>query len=1603
MQVFFGDRFSSGLKAACALLLLSVQAFGQQFSFSSDPNIFGQDLSNGVRAIGTEGAAKIASDFTTVWNNGQLNPEQKTIIIGIAEKMRERRMRTYPYFEYFAAYIAYAIVQEGIESSKLTALLKINEQLVDVYNNKKYGEFLLMLNQFFARRALYYTNYYKLYAEGGTYDFEFADAAPMISDPVSKAAEDEPQQETIADGWGTETAQDEWGAGDTSDWGSDWGTETTSSGWGAEPQAEGPATSGIAAGLASQMQLPPVTGPVIRLNNVSFRMVSPYDSVGIENTSGSVLITDRAFVGEGGTFKWPGNIKSTEGASVKFAQYSFLIYRPEIKAENVSLTFPAWFDGEVDGIFDFKSHRRNARNERFFPQFTSYDADIALKFPFPGLSYRGGFSVIGDKFYGTSALGRLSVMKVSDKAGRSFKASALKYEFKDSLILSDQAAITIYHGSDSIYHPQNKLDYDPVKNHLTLLKDQGKFKGTPYYSSYFMVDFNADMISWDLTADSLDISIMNARNRIPAVFESHDYFSEKRFSVYPGLYGYHPVLAVVRYARNTGNSEFYLTDMTSAFKLDRKLSEAAMEFLHQNNFIDYDQKTLLIRVKEKAYHYILSNQGRKDFDNLLIPSVTERYANGTLNFGKNELTVRGVQRVLITPDQDVYLEPDSGVVKLKKGRDILFNGMVNAGDFQYKGKNFEFNYNDFLFSMPQIDSIRLQVPLPDSLQTGEGEEKTTLHNHIEETSGTLFVDKPNNKSGKEKNAQYPYFTSDSDAVVYFDSKEVLNGAYNRTVRFVIPPFEMDSLNRTDASSIVFEGTFYAGDILEPFEEKLVIQPDKSLGFQHVIPEGGYKLYGGNGILRNKLSLNYEGLRADGEIDYQTTTVFSNDFVFYMDSVSAIGSGGEIRAGQLGSASYPQAKLDRFKMKWLPKKDSMYLENIGRPFEFYDATASLDGEANVTAQGVYGSGVMETRGSRVTSEKFAFAETNFSARHASFEILTDIPEKPAMSGDDIALNFDLEKNIADVHPEVAGKAAIGFPYAQMKTSITNAVWNLNDQKITMSKPDEIDLSQSYFYSTRPGLDSLSFTASAGVYDIATYELQLKGIPYIRVADAEITPANNELTVLENSVFEELQNAVLKIDTANRYHTLTGGRITIENRNKFSGSALYQLVNAANDTFNIKFDRFELQKVQVSKNRTKTMTVSEGEILEKEKFIMSPGFLYKGRAKMYADRRALELSGSVKLDWQKERESQWINYQNQSENPEVLVDFNNSTTENNLPLTAGLHYDSFNDFIYMTFLEDKNALEDFDIFKPSGILSYNLENHYYKIEDKAKSDGNSYAGSTFIYFEPTNSLIFEGPVSFIKPSPNFALKASGKGLARLDSAYFKMSSFLTVDFKINPGAVDVMVADMIDIIERLGVPQVHDLQGDLVYLLANITGDQAAKAYENNSLKNYVPLLSASPELMKTMVLSEVNLQWSPEFKAWYNDGKIGISNFYRHDINAQADGFVEIRRDPLGDIVNIFIMFSEAVWYHFSYDQNRLLMLSSNSAFNDAIRASSTLEKSGLGQFAVGLGEENETMTFVNNFRKNYYNISTPFKLQFSTDKAFGSDGFDTIEEDKDGF
>jgi hypothetical protein len=538
--------------------------------------------------------------------------------------------------------------------------------------------------------------------------------------------------------------------------------------------------------------------------------------------------------------------------------------------------------------------------------------------------------------------------------------------------------------------------------------------------------------------------------------------------------------------------------------------------------------------------------------------------------------------------------------------------------------------------------------------------------------------------------------------------------------------------------------------------------------------------------------------------------------------------------------------------------------------------------------------------------------------------------------------------------------------------------------------------------------LAFNAERAEYDINTQKLNLHGIPYITVADSRIIPENNETPILANSVLQKFENAEIIIDTLNGYHYLDRASIRVISRNKFEGNAWYKVI-INKDTFDIRFDSFELVDVPVGEPDrkgnvpTQLMTVSGGEVSADQNLIISPGFLYKGSVSMYAYKQALELDGSIKINL--EGYDEWINFKRTDEDPQVRLPFDDAQFESGGQAMAGIHQ-NIRDEMYTTFVEKRQTQSDKDFFRASGILSYADSIETYKIETQSKTTGASYSGSTMIYVDSSKSVVFEGPIEFLSPTTtDMYIKAAMLGVGNAESNEYQGDVMMVIDFKIAPSILDIMALDLTDIIDRIGPAPANDISFELLSKLANITDDATTRYYEENSLKNYIPLVSASRELEKPIVISGVKMKWSKEHKAWHNTTKLGLSNIVRDDLNAKLDGFIEIKKDETGaDVVNLFLQAAPGVWYYIGYSKHQLIMYSSNKEFNEDVESKSNIDKAKPGETIFVIGETNETLSFINDFRLKYFGISEPYNLISPDDVNLDDESFDTIKKkDDDGF
>ena len=1534
--------------------------------------------------------------FDSLWTSSAFTSAQQDEIKSQLQAIQQRRYRVVPHLSSYVGAISRA------EGYQLDELLPIGKQLLEEGDDQAFAQYFTAVDLFLNNKALYSSNYSSLYAKQGTAHFKYeAPPAPVV---VEETTEEEQED----NGWfsdfdaSEEEQEESW----SNDWGS-WGEEENTT---AETEVLETGPSYLA------LEIPEVTGPVITIEGTSLVFIGNSDSVVLQNTKGSFMPLQELWVGETGKFTWENAGLSADSVYAEFNEYFFNVSKPEFTADKVLLTYMGRLNEKVEGLFEFKSTRYNNPEEAKFPRFKSYESNIKVNGLGKDLKYKGGFALSGSTIYSSSLNSGIATIEKQEKGKAGFRIQSTRFNLQDTVILATRSALVLYHKDDSIYHPAVQSRYNTNTGILTIIKDAGGFRYTPFYSSYFQMEFLADILRWDTATDSIDFSILSGKNQVPAFFTSQDYFSAQRFDELKGLYDFHPLQMVVGYARKKKTSEFYVHDLAADLKQNPKTLASAMRRLMQSGYIDFDPASGLIKMNRKGYHYVLSQNKRKDYDNLLIPSLEPSQPNATLYLDSSQLKVRGIDQFYISRPKNVYITPTNQEITLLKNRNFEFTGRIHAGNFIFNGQDMRFDYDSFLVDLPKIDSIQFDV---DNFKNKRDLKRKRLDNQLAETSGKLYIDLPNNKSSRRENPEYPVFNAVQGSTVYFDRKEVAEGNYSKDITFTIPPFNIDSLSSSNPSAISFEGTFSSGGVFPDFTETLTVLEDNSLGFTHVVPREGYKLFDGQGTFYDTLKMDQEGLHGSGRIEYLSSKLYSQKFFFFEDSVNGTGYKALIDNAEINAAQFADSKVSRFDLHWYPTSDSMLVSNQKENIVMYNGSSELSGTLNITSKGLMGSGELKTNGAQVTSEGFDFNQKDFNARHAAFIINSNTEGKPILSADDARIAYNLEKSTADISPEIEGEAALEFPYAQYRTSIPKATWNLKDKTVVMSKPADVDISNSYFYTTRKDQDSLAFMAKEALYDIESLKLTVKGIPYIKVADAKIIPDSNRVEILENAKLEKLANANLVLDTLNEYHQLYNGNISIYSRNKFEGNATYRLVNSLADTFSIQFDRFDLEEEQISKRETSIRTVSNGEVKEKQQMIISPGMLYKGKVTMYADKPALQLDGLVKLNFQNiPNYDTWIKYQSSADQKEIAFNFNESVTELGAPLSAGIFYDSQTNELYPSFVTPKHAEQDQPLFQPTGILSYTAGTNEYRIEDVSKKTGKSYSGRIFAYNENNSQVRFEGPITVLPYNKeSIEVKAAGQGKGSFETGEFDMNTFMAIDFKLPRDAEEVMATDMADFIQRLGLPRAHGERTSYIYKLAEVVGEKAAREWEGNSLAQYTPLVEAGPELEKNLVLSSLSMKWSAEKKAWYSINKISVSNVGTEDINAQMDGFVEYRKSAdVGTILNIFLQVAPGVWYYFNFEGNRLMTYSSHEPYNTAIRDKSRAGKAKPGEYVVIEGDIAETKRFVDRFRLDYFGLDIPYDLNlpqaapevendpFSTGGTQATDtDSTTAEDDDDGF
>jgi hypothetical protein len=1470
-------------------------------------------------------ATQAARDLNRHWDAefGKLNDEQKEILFDMTYVAWSKKFEAAPDLSSFFNLFSRILDEEFITEEQRESLLAVSSRLIQHSDRYKWNQFINRVTSFLNDQALFSSTANSLFVFEPEFTIQWQDAGIAM---LESDFETNPRNLPNIKSWTAE----------------------------------------------KQKLLGAAGSPVIKILPTDMLIVKGRDSLQISGTEGTWYILEDIWQGNNGGIDWQVAGYETESVVTELTTYTMRTNYPEIIAENTLLHYPEKLPKAVEGSFVFRT-LRTPEGRLDYPRFTSYADDIELIIRAEtDFIYRGGIALKAKELKSSLEPGENAEVRIFRGEELRLRATLDDVVFEDSVVNSTSGRMVIYHEGDSIYHNSIQFRYKPYHSELTLVKDRSAFKHSPFVSSHFKVDIFADMLKWNTADDKIHFQILSGRDVVAAVIESHDYFDIATYNNLGEFYQFNPLLVAVGHAREINNATVSIYDLIAKTGRSKEVIHNAMMNLATANFVEYDTELERITILRKGFHYVLSSRQQKDFDRILIKSITNAGSNVILNIGTSAMDINGVEKFFISEQKGIFIKPKNQSVSIAGNRDIKFDGAMNAGNYEFNGEGIKFSYDEFKVDLPKIDSINLTVAQAQNPNDSiPGPKTAKVNNQLRQTSGSIILDNPKNKSARSGSPEFPAFSSDVGSVIYFSNPEVLGGAYDESLYFEVPPFRIDSANSSDASNMKFDGRFIGGDIIEDFNATVRVQADKSFGFVKELSAEGLAIFNGKAKVYDQLKMSAYGLQSAGNLGIFNGMMASDTFTIYMDSVIANNVKFDLPSYKNGGFSIPPIKGLTQKMLWNTSGDTLSLATDSlTSFSLFADKVKFEGEVDITNRGTFAGGFLKISEGEILSSTMSMGSDFIRADSASLVINSDEIDFPLMRGNNLQATFRNDNNEVVLKPMNEISEILDFPFTEMKTEMAEAVWNIDKNTIDIKSPVGLD-GTSRFVASRADGDDLVIDAAGAVYNLNTKKILISGIAKIPVADAYLIPEGGLLSVGDGADIRSFKNATLLLDTINEYHKIVNADVTILSKTRFDGSGFYEYKNEIGKTFNIRFDNFEwrTQKDQRG-NPTFSYTFGAGYVNEKDALEISPKVFYKGDVYMYAFKPALEMQGFIKLDLQTfPQNKSWIEYKSDGEMAGIQIDLDKSVTEFGTPVSAGLHFGISN--MYGTFISDKKDQFDHDLFKPKGQMSFDTKTNEYIIRDEVAFNSMALAQTYFALNDQTADIRWEGLHNFTEKATPISVTGAGKGKGNLKNNEYSLEAMLHFDLKTPKALLDTLGFSFKSVTESQGLPPALLDRTGISYQVAHLIGEAAANKWEQGSILQATPLYAASEKIASGIVLSNVELRWSADKKAFYSSGPVGISHFNNREINAEAEAYIEIKKSGFGDIVNVLVRLSNNTWAYFRMEDNSLVVYSSIQTANEYLEKNSNLYSAAAGELVFQPGELRDAKAFVEYFFKTY--------------------------------
>ncbi len=1180
-----------------------------------------------------------------------------------------------------------------------------------------------------------------------------------------------------------------------------------------------------------------------------------------------------------GLFYWNAS-KKKKHTYAQIKEMTIDLTKKYFKADNVILNNAMQFE-DMAGSLEM---RLTSSKRTIYPLFRSDESREPFSVDLSeGVNYYGYIVLQNEKILGVSEKTGNSIVTFFDKGKKLFVITSKKINISKKRIYASNAKFDLFLNEKVISHTAMGVEYDLKKDILRLQRNTSTLSKSPMTNAYHNVNMNVVSIEWNKPKHQITIK-GDAQNTI--LLSSVNYYDKKMFSQFDNLDGTNLLKKLHKMIQ--ANPEFknrFSFDFISSYLNAPKVNIInSIINISLMGVLDIDMNKELVIFTEPFFNLIKANDLNNDHDEIIFVSGKKNIFESTINLNDKDkkMFVNYINHIQLSNKQYIYMFPNGKIV-VKNGFDFSFDGQLKTKLLYFEdAKGVDFSYDKYKINFGNVKRVGFNL------------KSENLKLYLENVKAEIFVDKPDNKSNRKNNPKYPIFRSIGDSYIYYDDKKIQNGVYPRSEFYAqILPLEIDSLNTVDANSLLLKGKMVSAGIFKDFNQTFMPQKDGSIGFVKTIPNKGFKMYGGKGIFKNRITLNMKGLTGQGNFTVFNAKMKSEDVIFFPDSLKSKQTEFKLDKGSK-KTYYPNVESESVNVHWSTNKNILTAKSIN-DFIMYNHKTKLKGKINLSSDKLEGAGKLSLFNSIFESEKYRFSPIEFKAQKMDM-IMYDSAKLKEIQVKNIRGVFSFKERQGDFRLNNS-KNYLNLEKYMYYVNLDKIRWDQKNSMLYLTKANKNII--SWFRSKK---DSLEFTATESEVHLKENNMKVNGVDNLKILDASITPDKRILTIVKGGKIDTLRNA--KISINNDFHMITNATVAIFGKHRYWAKGKYSYIDKDKITYIIDLSRIVIDNGS---------SIAQAQIPENEVLPLSPYFDYYGKLTLTGKEKFLKYKGSVKLNHH-------CNLNIPSVRIATYIDPKDIRLKFQKPLLNGIYY-SMNKFL-PAFLSIRKIDDTNKLITTDGELRYNEKIDAYQFQ--TFRDNNLLSEVSFY----KDRCVIEG-----KGGLNFGIVDTTIVVNTFGTAKYNLQNN-DIDLNIDLGFKFFMHEDLSNKIAK-EVNSSDDFIENVIYKTHLNEELMVNKLFTQKEKEEYIQgkNLGKVPEKMKYILsFKDIDFKWDKKESSFISEGKkINVNQINEVQINRKLPGVIKILKKGKKTVVQVYFQTDASTYYYFEYDKHVIKFFTNHKA------------------------------------------------------------------------